>query len=86
MIVALFCMVLVAGVGESTAAVELVRAGKPVGAIVVPAQPLSVETYAAQELQYHIRSATLSTSRERTPWAIHWHRIPTKALSLAFTI
>jgi hypothetical protein len=40
------------------AAVELVRAAKPVAAIVIPAKPLPVESYAAEELQYHIRSST----------------------------
>jgi hypothetical protein len=40
------------------AAVELVRNGKPLAAVVIPSQPLPVETYAAEELRYHIESAT----------------------------
>ncbi len=39
-------------------AVELVREGKAVATIVVPAQPLAVESYAARELQYHVERAT----------------------------
>jgi hypothetical protein len=38
--------------------VELVREGKPVATIVVPAKPLEVESYAAQEFQYHIEAST----------------------------
>ncbi len=34
-------------------AIELARDGKPVAAIVIPAQPLDVEACAARELQYH---------------------------------
>ncbi len=43
---------------SSLTAVELVREGKPVAVIVIPAQPLPVETYAAKELQYHVEVAT----------------------------
>jgi len=39
-------------------AIEMVREGKPVGTIVIPAQPLDVEAYAAKELQYHIEMST----------------------------
>jgi len=39
------------------AGLELVRDGKPLASIVVPAQALPVETYAAQELQYHLEAA-----------------------------
>jgi len=39
-------------------AVELVRDGKPVAAIVVPAESLPVESYAARELQYHVEAST----------------------------
>src|SRR5580658_9321441 len=39
-------------------AVELVRDAKPVAIIVVPKQPLKVESYAARELQYHVQCAT----------------------------
>jgi hypothetical protein len=44
--------------GSVAAALELVRDGKPVAAIVTPSHPLPVETYAAQELQYHVAAAT----------------------------
>ena len=40
------------------AGLELVRDGKPLVGIILPAQPLPVETYAADELQYHIEAAT----------------------------
>jgi hypothetical protein len=40
------------------AGVDLVRDGKPLAAIVIPSRPLPVETYAAEELQYHVQSAT----------------------------
>jgi hypothetical protein len=39
-------------------AVEVVRDGKAVASIVVPQNPLRVESYAAKELQYHIECAT----------------------------
>jgi len=39
-------------------AVELVRDRKPVAAIVVPTRALAVESYAAQELQYHVEAST----------------------------
>ncbi|HEV7926217.1 MAG TPA: DUF4838 domain-containing protein [Verrucomicrobiae bacterium] len=44
--------------GFGAGAVELVRDGKAVASIVVPAQALAVESYAARELQYHIERAT----------------------------
>jgi hypothetical protein len=40
------------------AAVDLVLDSKPVATIVIPAQPLPVESYTARELQYHIESST----------------------------
>jgi hypothetical protein len=43
---------------KSANAVELVRDGKPIATIVIPAHPLSVEAYAAKELQYHVKAAT----------------------------
>jgi hypothetical protein len=43
---------------KSADAVELVRDGKAVATIVVPANPLPVESYAAKELQYHVKTAT----------------------------
>jgi len=46
------------GIGRSAAAVELVRDGKAVASIVVPGKALSVETYAAAELQYHVQAST----------------------------
>ena len=39
-------------------ALDLVKDGKPVASIVIPSQPLPVETYAAEELQYHVEAAT----------------------------
>lgn len=39
-------------------AVDLVKDGKPIAIIVVPAQPLLVESYAARELQYHVEVST----------------------------
>jgi len=50
--------VVAALVGSSAAGLDLVRDGKPVAFILVPAQPLPVESCAAKELQYHIESAT----------------------------
>jgi hypothetical protein len=38
--------------------VDVVRKGKPVAAIVLPGQPLPVESYAAEELQYHVKAAS----------------------------
>jgi len=38
--------------------VELVREGKPMASIIIPEHPLKVESYAAQELQYHVECAT----------------------------
>jgi hypothetical protein len=46
------------GEASDGAAFHLVRDGRSVATIVVPAQPLPVETYAAQELQYHVEAAT----------------------------
>ena len=43
---------------RSIAAIVLVRDGKAVAAIVVPANPLPVESYAATELQYHVQAST----------------------------
>jgi hypothetical protein len=51
-------VVLAAFIGPSAIGLELVRDGKPVACIIVPSQPLPVESYAAKELQYHIESAT----------------------------
>jgi hypothetical protein len=42
----------------SASAVELVRDGKPLATIVIPAQPLPVESYAGKDLQYHIETST----------------------------
>jgi hypothetical protein len=39
-------------------ALDLVRAGKPVAILVLPAQPLPVESYAAAEFQYHVKAST----------------------------
>jgi hypothetical protein len=39
-------------------AAELVRDAKPMASIIVPRQPLRVESYAAKELQYHVECAT----------------------------
>jgi hypothetical protein len=43
---------------KSADAIELVRDGKPIATIVIPAHPLAVESYAAKELQYHVKAAT----------------------------
>jgi hypothetical protein len=43
------------------AAVELVRGGKATGSIVIPAQAVPVESYAAKELQHHVELATGAT-------------------------
>ena len=56
--VAFAFVVVVAVVGPSAAGVELVRDGKPLASIIIPAEPLPVESYAAKELQYHVESAT----------------------------
>ena len=37
---------------------DLVGGGKPTASIVIPDEPLEVETYAAIELQYHVKRAT----------------------------
>lgn len=42
----------------SLSAIELVKNGKPVAVIQIPASPLPVETFAAQELVLHIEKAT----------------------------
>lgn len=44
--------------GSRAAAVDVVRDGKPVVSIVTPAQPSTVESYAAKELQYHVQAST----------------------------
>jgi len=51
-------VVVAALVGPSAAGVELVRDGKPLASIIIPAEPLPVESYAAKELQYHVELAT----------------------------
>jgi hypothetical protein len=56
--VAFAFVVVVAVVSPSAAGVELVRDGKPLASIIIPAEPLPVESYAAKELQYHVESAT----------------------------
>jgi hypothetical protein len=51
-----------AGFGpQALSAVELVREAKSVASIVIPKHPLPVESYAAQELQYHTERATAAT-------------------------
>ncbi len=57
LLVGVVCMAATAFALPSDAA-NLVEKGKPVASIVIPAQPLPVETYAAQELQHHIASST----------------------------
>src|ERR1017187_5873744 len=52
------CVAVTALVGFSVSGLEWVRGGKPVASIIVPAEPLPVESYAAKELQYHVESAT----------------------------
>lgn len=51
-VLVLFCS------GTWAQAVELVRDGRPVAAIVVPAEALPVESYAARELQYHVEASS----------------------------
>ena len=45
-------------IGLPCLALDLVRNGKPMATIVIPAQPLPVESYAAEEFRYHIKEAT----------------------------
>jgi hypothetical protein len=54
------CFLCAAGgfLGRPTLGVELAKDGKPLASIVVPAQPLPVESYAAKELQYHVETST----------------------------
>jgi hypothetical protein len=58
--------------GVSAHAVEVVRDGKPVAVIVVPAQALPVESYAAKELQYHVEAS----SGARLPIVAEGHDLP----------
>ena len=51
-------VVAVALVGPSATGLELVRDGKPLASIIIPMEPLAVESYAAKELQYHVESAS----------------------------
>lgn len=51
----LLCAVLA---GLPAAGLELAHDGKPLASIVIPAHALPVESYAAKELQYHIKSST----------------------------
>lgn len=53
MIAAAFCLT-----AAAAGAVELVRAHQPVATIVLPDEPLPVESLAAEELAYHLRLAT----------------------------
>jgi hypothetical protein len=53
-----FLIAAAALVGVSASALDLVRDGKQVAVVVIPAQPLPVESYAAKELQYHIEVST----------------------------
>jgi hypothetical protein len=52
------CVAATALLGLPGLALDLVRNGKPAATIVVPAQPLSVESYAAEEFRYHVRAST----------------------------
>jgi hypothetical protein len=61
---------------NSASAIELVRDGKPLASIVIPEKPLPVESYAADELQYHIEAATgakLPIVNEGQPDALSAH-------------
>ena len=51
-------------------ALDLVRDGQPASAIIIPDEPLPVETAAAGELQYHIQRAS-DANQARTPAATH---------------
>ena len=69
-------LVLGALIGPSAIGLELVRDGKPVACIIVPSQPLPVESYAAKELQYHVESATGSelpivSEDQQVPLGVH---------------
>ena len=57
-IVAVAFMAVAVLLGPPAEASELVRDGKPLGSIVIPARPSPVESYAAKELQYHVESST----------------------------
>lgn len=46
------------GAALNSASLNLVKNGKPVAIIIIPEQPLPVESYAAEELQYHVKSST----------------------------
>ncbi|MGO8697278.1 MAG: DUF4838 domain-containing protein [Limisphaerales bacterium] len=53
-----FLMALAAFVALPVSGFELVRGGKGTATIVIPAQALPVQSYAAQELQYHVEVST----------------------------
>ncbi len=55
-----FCLSVVAGIilARPCVGLDLVVQRKPTATIVVPARPLAVESYAAQELQYHVKAST----------------------------
>ena len=52
------CAGLWIGLARRCTALTLVSNGKPAATIVIPADPLGVESYAAYELQYHVKAAT----------------------------
>jgi hypothetical protein len=54
----MFLMAVAALLSIPAFGLDLVREGKAVAAIVIPAQPLPVESYAAKELQYHLEVST----------------------------
>jgi hypothetical protein len=52
------CMAATTFLALPSAALDLAQNGKPVASIVIPVQPLPVESYAAKELQYHVEAST----------------------------
>jgi hypothetical protein len=73
---------------SSAVAVDLVRDRKPVAAIVVPADALPVENYAAKELQYHVHTSTgaelpIAAEAEDLPAGAHVYLGHCKATGMA---
>jgi len=55
---ALLALWWMAGMGSAAAALRVVSDGQARAVIVLPAEPLAVERYAAEELRYHVQRAT----------------------------
>lgn len=54
----IFVAMLIAAISGPASALDLVIDGEPAAVIVVPDEPLEVETYAAEELRHHLRKAS----------------------------